>query len=430
MDNPKKRSSAPTPKKVPANNKQGYKWRLVIEGPPDPVTGERTQIPRVRDTINEVKAACKAEYDRLAAGIDTKKAKKTTFAEAASEWRREYIKTISKDATLQNRDKAIKILTRYIGNSAIGTVTKKQYQGVIDKMGTFGYPVKDKENPGKFIYKPYAINTIKSTHSVAGMIFEWAIKEGLRKDDPTEDAIIKQKALTVEEIEGDDLEASYLERHELESFLNAVMSHGFERDLETFYLLAFSGLRSGELCALKWSDINFDTTMLRVTKTLYSPKNNMRIYELTPPKTTGSIRSFNLDLSIIKLLQSYQEQQIKIHNRYKEQFDDHHTKNFVFCRPNGYPFHPTNVIERMERILKYTNITKHATPHIFRHTHISMLAEAGVDIANIMKRVGHDDAKTTTKIYLHVTKKMKLDDVNKLNIQFGDLLKMNTSTLL
>lgn len=76
MDNPKKRSSAPTPKKVPANNKQGYKWRLVIEGPPDPVTGERTQIPRVRDTINEVKAACKAEYDRLAAGIDTKKQRK------------------------------------------------------------------------------------------------------------------------------------------------------------------------------------------------------------------------------------------------------------------------------------------------------------------------------------------------------------------
>lgn len=105
-------------------------------------------------------------------------------------------------------------------------------------MGTFGYPVKDKENLGKIIYKPYAINTIKSTHSAAGMIFEWAIKEGFRKDDPTEDAIIKEKALTVEEIEGEDLEASYLERHELESFLNAVMSHGFERDLETFYLLA------------------------------------------------------------------------------------------------------------------------------------------------------------------------------------------------
>lgn len=290
-------------------------------------------------------------------------------------------------------------------------------------MATIGYQVKDKENPGQYINKPYAVNSIKTTHTAAGMIFEWAVKEGLRKDDPTEGAVIKEKALTVEEIEDEDLEASYLERHELESFLNAVMNHGLERDMETFYLLAFTGLRSGELCALKWADINFDTTMMRVTKTLYSP-GGMKDYDLTPPKTTGSIRSLNLDIAIINLLQSYQEQQTGIHEKYRAHYDDHHTKNFIFSRPNGYPYNPTNVLKRMDRILKYTNITKHATPHIFRHTHISMLAEAGVDIANIMKRVGHDDAKTTTRIYLHVTNKMKQDDANKVNIQYGDLLKL------
>ncbi len=59
----------------------------------------------------------------------------------------------------------------------------------------------------------------------------------------------------------------------------------------------------------------------------------------------------------------------------------------------------------MNRILKRTSITKKATPHIFRHTHISMLIEAGVDLPTIMARVGHDDAKTTLKIYTHVTKK-------------------------
>ncbi|WP_083606641.1 tyrosine-type recombinase/integrase [Paenibacillus helianthi] len=420
----KKRSSVPVPKKIPANNKQGYKWRLVIEGPPDPVTNVRTQIPRVRDTIAEVKKACQEEYDRLAGGINVKKAKKVTVSEAAAEWRKKYIKTIDKDATLAIRDKSIKIINRYIGKLPIATLTKKQYQGMLDTMATVGYKVKDKENPGQFVYKPYAVNSIKTTHTAAGMILEWAVKEGLRKDDPSEGAVIKEKALTVEEIEEEDLEASYLERHELESFLNAVVNHGLERDLETFYFLAFTGLRSGELCALKWADINFDTTMIRVTKTLYSPNNNMKNYELTPPKTTGSIRSLNLDLAIINLLKSYQEQQTGIHEKYKAQFDDHHSKNFVLCRPNGYPYNPTNVLNRMDRILEYTNITKHATPHIFRHTHISMLAEAGVDIANIMKRVGHDDAKTTTKIYLHVTNKMKQDDANKVNIQYGDLLKL------
>ncbi|MET1031461.1 tyrosine-type recombinase/integrase [Domibacillus tundrae] len=52
-------------------------------------------------------------------------------------------------------------------------------------------------------------------------------------------------------------------------------------------------------------------------------------------------------------------------------------------------------------------IKKAATPHIFRHTHISMRAEAEIDIATIMRRVGHDDMKTTMKIYTHVTDKMK-----------------------
>ncbi|MDY0395372.1 tyrosine-type recombinase/integrase [Virgibacillus halophilus] len=42
---------------------------------------------------------------------------------------------------------------------------------------------------------------------------------------------------------------------------------------------------------------------------------------------------------------------------------------------------------------------------MFRHTHISMLTEAGVDLPTIMKLVGHENDKTTTKIYTHVTKK-------------------------
>lgn len=61
----------------------------------------------------------------------------------------------------------------------------------------------------------------------------------------------------------------------------------------------------------------------------------------------------------------------------------------------------------MNRLLRMTSIKKHATPHIFRHTHISMLAEAGVYLTTIMKRVGHDDQETTLNIYTHVTEKMK-----------------------
>ncbi|WP_241964547.1 hypothetical protein [Paraliobacillus zengyii] len=52
----------------------------------------------------------------------------------------------------------------------------------------------------------------------------------------------------------------------------------------------------------------------------------------------------------------------------------------------------------MQRILEHTKILKIATPPIFKHSHISMLTEAGIDLATIMEKVGHEDMKTTMKI--------------------------------
>ncbi|MGF9644459.1 site-specific integrase [Paenibacillus sp. MABNS29] len=189
-------------------------------------------------------------------------------------------------------------------------------------------------------------------------------------------------------------------------------------------MLAFSGIRSGELCALKDTDFNFELNKLRITKTLYNPDNNMRKYTLTPPKSTGSIRKFNIIDNVMNLLQSHIVKQQALRLEYKKLFDDYHENNFVFAHKNGYPLIQKNILIRMERILKKTSITKKATPHIFRHTHISMLTEAEVDLKTIMKRVGHDDAKTTLKVYTHVTEKMKKNANEKIKNHFSDILQI------
>lgn len=61
----------------------------------------------------------------------------------------------------------------------------------------------------------------------------------------------------------------------------------------------------------------------------------------------------------------------------------------------------------LQRLLKKTNITKHITLHSFRHTHTSLLIEAGVDLKAIQHRVGHTDINTTMNIYAYMTKNMK-----------------------
>lgn len=86
---------------------------------------------------------------------------------------------------------------------------------------------------------------------------------------------------------------------------------GLDMDLERFYLLAFSGMRSGELCALKWTDINFETNEIRITKTIYSENNNMKEYELVPPKTAGSVRTIEVEDQIMDMLKEYQMRQKK-----------------------------------------------------------------------------------------------------------------------
>ncbi|MGD0032499.1 site-specific integrase [Paenibacillus illinoisensis] len=396
--------------KIKANNKQGYKWICTLEGPPDPVTGKRKQIPRRGDTKGEAFArAQKVLEDLTKYGIDSKKIKKITFEEVAWDWLKTYSKGKVKESTVRLRSKEIKILLRYISKISIDKITHKQHQDILNDLDDKGY----------------VRSTIEGVHVTANMVMKYAIKNRMRLENPCAGAVIPVKLLTVEEIENSTLEDEYLEKNEITEFLHAVYLHGLPMDLERFYLLVFSGMRSGELCALKWSDINFKTHEIRITKTLYNENNNMKLYKLTPPKTKGSIRNFSIDDSVTKLLLAYRDRQEKKIHELKKHNPAYHDAGFLFCRENGYPFIQKNLLYRMERILKKTSIKKQATPHIFRHTHISMLSEAGVDLKTIMKRVGHDDPETTLKIYTHVTEKMRKDANEKIKIHFSDILNFN-----
>ena len=75
-------------------------------------------------------------------------------------------------------------------------------------------------------------------------------------------------------------------------------------------------------------------------------------------------------------------------------------------------------------MMKKTVLSRRVTPHALRHTHISMLTEAGVDFRTIMERGGHDAAKTTLEIYTHVTNKKNAKD--KIKLRVGEILNLPT----
>ena len=67
----------------------------------------------------------------------------------------------------------------------------------------------------------------------------------------------------------------------------------------------------------------------------------------------------------------------------------------------------------MRRLLKLAKLNPQFTPHSLRHTHTSLLAEAGVSLPQIMERLGHKNESTTKNVYLHVTKAMKKEASQK-----------------
>lgn len=384
-------------------------WECYEEGPKDPFTNKRNAIRKQSKSKMTAKQKVKETLDALSDGIDSKNADRVTFNQVAQEWLKVYSVTGVKKSTIRQREFAIQNISPYIGHMPINRITHGIMQNLILDL--------DKRN-----YSPSHLSGVKVA---ANFIFKHAIRHRLRMDNPVEDIVMPKKRMTVEEIENEEIPDKYFEREELERFLKAAVEKGLENDVEWFYLMAFTGMRTGEVCALKWSDVDFEGKTVRVTKTLDNPSGNKHKYELTPPKTKRSIRVIELDDEILEILKAHKKRQAKIRLKFRKQYEDYDDGNFVFCREDGYPYYGRLIFRHTVRLCKLAGLSKIEGPHIIRHTYITMLAEAGVDLPTIMQRVGHEDSKTTTKIYTHITKAMKRDATQQVHSHFGNLFKLN-----
>ncbi|WP_079708576.1 tyrosine-type recombinase/integrase [Paraliobacillus ryukyuensis] len=390
--------------------KSGEKrWECVADAPPDPVTGERKQIRRRAKKQKDAKAKVELELKKRQQGlIDDKIAKKITFKQAAEHWLSVYKLSGVKKSTIDVKVDCLKALNNNIGAMPMRNISHVKYQRMINKL---------------FKEDKYERNTILKFHACARQVFKQAIKDRLIEQNPAIDVVIPKKVKTVEELENDSITEKFLEQEELEEFLYTAKQYNKTNDYELFYLLSFSGMRPGEVLALKWSDVNFETNEIRVTKTLYNKIMKSDTYELNTTKTNKA-RTFSIDEGLISILKKMKTNQSKDKLRFKKDLNgQYHDGNFVFRNQLGYPFNYQQLYRATKRILSHTSIEKPITPHCFRHTHISLLTESGVDLPTIMDRVGHEDEKTTRNIYTHVTKRMKESASEKMKLLYQNVEK-------
>ena len=176
----------------------------------------------------------------------------------------------------------------------------------------------------------------------------------------------------------------YLEKEELQDILKF-----FEDDTvlhNLIILLVNIGLRIGETLALTYNDLQGDT--LTINKTLTRKRST------TSPKTEESDRKIAVNQDVINVIKSQ-----KALNSLKKVID---INGFLFVNRNGKPIHHTGISVKLKR---YKKINLH--PHIFRHTHASLLIEQGVSVDAVSRRLGHKDTTITQQIYIHMTEKLK-----------------------
>ncbi len=258
----------------------------------------------------------------------------------------------------------------------------------------------------------FAENTLKGIHWTARMVFKKAIELKYIKTDPTQYAIVPKKQKTVEELKNEEEIPKYFEKEELILFLNKIKENSDFQYYIIFLILAYTGMRIGELCALKWKDIDLINKEIKIYKTYYNPTNNTIKYTLLPPKTKTAKRNISINDLLIKELKKHKSKQ----NKLKLKLDSWHKEDFVFAKVlnyPGYPETPKQIELKMAQILKQTDIGTTLTPHGLRHTHASLLAQAGVGLQEIMDRLGHQDDSITKNIYLHITKDMKKEASQK-----------------
>ena len=248
-------------------------------------------------------------------------------------------------------------------------------------------------------------------------VMKYAKKAGYINDISDFESIkLKHRPATPEELNKQN--NKFLDRDELKECLSQLekINHRVALAME---FISLTGLRGGELLALRREDVNLDKRQLKVTGTLLNTRRNGDELQRGTPKNIYSYRTVSLNERAVKILQWFytDNKRQELWGRHGNSLcSNYKDRGNIFTTGTGTPYS----LAYIDRLLRQVNIPgKHISAHIFRHTHITMLAAMGVPLKAIMKRVGHNKPATTLEIYTHVSDSMQKqlrDSLEKMSI--------------
>ena len=219
---------------------------------------------------------------------------------------------------------------------------------------------------------------VQCVHVVLNKALEYAVEEKLILANPAKKCKIPKNTRK---------EMNILPEALIGPYLSAAKEHGI---LAPMYLELTTGLRRGELLALRWEDLDIQNHTLSINKSVARQNGKLVI---STPKTPNSIRTVLLPADTVKLL--------------VEEHERHPANSYLFPSPRtGETWDPDGFRRLHDRIIKEIG-AEHVRFHDMRHTFATLSLKSGVDVRTLSETLGHFSAGFTLSTYVHSTPGMK-----------------------
>ncbi|MCU9958825.1 site-specific integrase [Bacillus licheniformis] len=357
--------------------KTGYKWLFKMGVGIDPKTGNRKTTTRRGFKTKKEAVAAAVEFQKE---IDNNSLIRNdiTFEDVFKEWWDVHSKTIKRSTRYSKLSKFKKHILPHFGKLKIKDITKAYCQKAINRIA---------QN----------IDSVQDVKIQANLVFKYALRMDYITKNPMEFVVIPKKEENF--LSQEEEKRNFWEKDEIKTFLEKAHSQLEQQDYVMFYVLVFTGMRKGELLALEWKDVDLKEKTINIKQTMFF-EDGKEVIQTT--KKYHSKRIITIDDHTAQTLKKWRTQQkeMLLSNGITSE------AKYVLIRGDMRPLrlaYPNDLLNRMIAKNKLHRITIHG----FRHSHASILFEAGASIKEVQARLGHKEIQTTMNIYTHVTKTAK-----------------------
>lgn len=347
----------------------------------DRLTGKKARKNITASTKKGVKTKAREAVNEFINNGYTTKTKATikTYKELASLWWDSYKNTV-KPNTQQSTKGLLKVhILPVFGDYKLDKLTTPIIQQQVNKWA-------DRANKGvKGAYANYNL-----LHNVNSRILQYGVAMQLIQHNPARDVIVPRKK------QKEKTKIKFLDRQELKQFLNYLntLDQSDYESLFDFVLYTFllaTGLRISEALALEWSDIDLESGVVSVNKTLN------RYQETNAPKSKSGYRDISIDKATVLMLKQYKNRQ------QVQSWQLGRSEKVVFSVFTEKYAYACNLRRRLDKHFKNAGVTN-VSFHGLRHTHATIMLYAGIQPKDLQHRLGHSDISMTLNTYVHATK--------------------------